>query len=143
MYESVIEFILPIKYKGKNSKIIDNTEFYNMFGFQSNQYVFYKSLVGDNADNIKGISQIGKKRASDIVRKCKDFEELLLKANEILSSKIATIVSLEKEKYYLNSRLITLLYKEEVNFSIELFSFDNEKINLKNSEILSFCNVFE
>ena len=61
----------------------------------------------------------------------------------MFSHKIATTVTIEKEKYYLNSKLITLLYKSEVNYSLELFNFNKDKIELRNSFILSECKVFD
>lgn len=142
-YQLINENVSIIKYKGKNTKIIDYNEFYNMLNFESSKYVFYKSLVGDSADNIKGISQIGKKRATEIVSKYSNFEEFLENVHFMFSHKIATIVTIEKEKYYLNSKLITLLYKSEVNYSLELFNFNKDKIELRNSFILSECKVFD
>lgn len=142
-YQLISENVSIIKYKGKDSKIIDCNEFFNMFNFDVSKYVFYKSLVGDSADNIKGISKIGKVRATQIVNKYADFESFFKDIDNMFSHKIATIVTLEKEKYYLNSKLITLLYRHEVNYSLELFNFNCDKILLKNSEILSACKVFD
>ena len=142
-FQLINENISIIKYKGKNSKIIDNHTFIEMFNFSSNKYVFYKSLVGDSADNIKGITQIGKKRASKIVSTFENFKEFLENRNVLLSEKLSEIVINEKEKYYLNERMIKLTYKDEIDYNLNDFIFDKDKINETNSQILSINKVFD
>lgn len=131
-----------IRYKGKNSKIIDENEFINSFGFTPNKYVFYKCLVGDSADNIKGITGIGKKRATNIVNNCSCFDELLNNANKYLPSKIAEMLNGEKDRFLLNNKIITLTYKPEINYDILEFDFDNDKLSMSNSQVLSANKVF-
>lgn len=142
-FQLINENISIIKYKGKNSKIIDNHTFIEMFNFSSNKYVFYKSLVGDSADNIKGISQIGQKRASKIVSTFENFEEFLENRNVLFSEKLSEVVINEKEKYYLNERMIKLTYKDEIDYNLNDFIFDKDKINETNSQILSINKVFD
>ena len=62
-----------------------------------NKYVFYKSLVGDSADNIKGVTGIGKKRATNIVNNCACFDDLICKRNELLPKKLSLSIIDEKE----------------------------------------------
>lgn len=131
-----------IRYKGKNSRIIDENEFLNSFGFIPNKYVFYKCLVGDSADNIKGISGIGKKRATTIVNNCSCFQELLNNANKYLPSKITETLNGEIDRFLLNNKIITLTYKSEINYDILEFGFDNDKLSMSNSQILSANKIF-
>lgn len=53
--------------RGKLSKLYDNLTFQEKYHIKPKQYVEYKSLVGDVADNIKGAKGIGKKTAEDIM----------------------------------------------------------------------------
>lgn len=131
-----------IRYKGKNSRIIDENEFKNSFGFIPNKYVFYKCLVGDSADNIKGINGIGKKRATTIVNNCSCFQELLNNANKYLPSKITETLNGEIDRFLLNNKIITLTYKSEINYDILEFGFDNDKLSMSNSQILSANKIF-
>ena len=132
-----------IRYKGKNSKIIDEPTFINDFNFKPNTYVFYKSLVGDNADNIKGIPGIGKKRATTIVNSCSNFDDLINKASELLPKKIALTINDEKDKFLVNNKIISLTYKAQIIYDLNDFGFDESKLSLTNSQILSANKIFD
>ena len=116
---------------------------YNLYKFTPNKYVFYKSLVGDNADNIKGITGIGKVRATKIVNECECFEELLEKSQSLLPIKICERLHLEKETFFINKKIITLTKKYFVNYDIGEYGFDKDTLSLTNSEILSINKVFD
>ena len=142
-YQLINDNVSLIKYKGKNSKIIDKNEFFNIFNFDSSKYVFYKSLVGDNADNIKGISGIGKVRATKIVNLCYSFERLLEKKNELLPKKIASSIEDEISKFFTNKKIITLTQSPIINYDIREFEYNKDIISLSNSQILSKNKIFD
>lgn len=142
-FQLINENVSIIKYKGKNSKIIDNDIFKEMFGFDSNKYVFYKSLLGDTADNIKGFTSIGKKRASKIVSTFDSFEEFIDNRNHLFSEKLSNVIFEEKDIFYLNEKIIKLTYKQDVDYNLNNFIFDKDRVNEKNSTILSNNKVFD
>ncbi|MCX7758744.1 MAG: hypothetical protein N2169_03915 [bacterium] len=63
-------------------KGITDIDFFNSinfekeFGFCSKFYPYYKALVGDHSDNIKGIKGIGPKRATQILKNVQLLEEI-------------------------------------------------------------------
>jgi len=57
------------------------------------QYILFKSLTGDAADNIKGISGVGPIRASKIVNKMLDFDTREHRDLLILNKKLVTLDS--------------------------------------------------
>lgn len=142
-YQLINDNVSIIKYKGKNSKIIDKNEFYNIFNFDSSKYVFYKSLVGDSADNIIGISGIGKVRATKIVSCCDSFEKLLEKKNELLPKKIASSLEDEMNKFFTNKKIITLTQSPIINYDIREFGYNKDIISLSNSQILTINRIFD
>ncbi len=142
-YQLINDNVSIIKYKGKNSKIIDKNEFYNIFNFNSSKYVFYKSLVGDSADNIKGISGIGKVRATKIVSCCDSFEKLLEIKNELLPKKIASSLEDEMNKIFTNKKIITLTQSPIINYDIIEFGYNKDIISLSNSQILTINRIFD
>ena len=142
-YQLINDNVSIIKYKGKNSKIIDKNEFFNIFDFDSSKYVFYKSLVGDSADNITGISGIGKVRATKIVSCCDSFEKLLEKKNELLPRKIASSLEDEISKFFTNKKIITLTQSPIINYDIREFGYNKDIISLSNSQILTINRIFD
>lgn len=142
-YQLINDNVAIIKYKGKDSKIIDKNEFYNIFNFDSSKYVFYKSLVGDSADNIMGISGIGKVRATKIVSCCDSFKKLLEKKNELLPKKIASSLEDEMNKFFTNKKIITLTQSPIINYDIREFGYNKDIISLSNSQILTINRIFD
>ena len=45
--------------------------------------------------------------------------------------------------YYRNEKIILLKYQEEINYDINDFSYDEERIEMTNSQVLSACNIFD
>lgn len=138
-YQLINNNITIIRYKEKNSQFIDKKEFFEKFRFLSEKYVFYKYLLADISDNIKGFCNIGVKRITNIIQNSKDF---INKINELLPIKLTQQVLKEHSTYTLNKKLIKLKYKNEIHYSIEYISYNQEKIKKSNSSILSFNNIF-
>lgn len=89
---------------GKQSTLYDSQAFYEKYHIKPRQYVEYKSLVGDNADNIKGVKGIGKKTAEEIL-KYPSIEEYLNKApDDTVKSRILN----NKDIIERNIKLISL-----------------------------------
>ncbi|MCX6736617.1 MAG: flap endonuclease [Candidatus Parcubacteria bacterium] len=56
-----------LRYNGENTVIIGESELKEKFNIRPNQYVEFKSLVGDMSDNISGVSGIGPKKAVQVL----------------------------------------------------------------------------
>lgn len=56
--------------------IIDKNNFKQKVGVSSDQFLRYKSLMGDKSDNLPGIDRCGPKTAVKLVEECKTDEEL-------------------------------------------------------------------
>ncbi len=54
--------------RGKKSIILNKEKVYEKYNIYPNQYILYKSLIGDKSDNIKGIKGIGKITAINILK---------------------------------------------------------------------------
>ena len=125
--------------KGISDTIIYNEkETLNKFGVLPRQLIDYKGLVGDQSDNIKGVSGIGPKTTAQIIQKYDTIEQFLEKGQEeksygkinasreiaLLSKKLATIRRdaplkinhLEELKYKGIPKEKLLAYFEEFGF---------------------------
>lgn len=117
--------------------IYDEQKVFERFGVKPNQLIDYKALVGDQSDNIPGVSGIGPKTASEIIRKYnnldsffknglkeKNYEKIFSSKDiALLSKKLVTInthapidVVLEELECSPNKNIITS-YFEEKGFS--------------------------
>ena len=128
-----------LRYRGKLTQIYDEEYFINKFGFEPSKYVLYKSIVGDTSDNICGVLGIGRVRATSLVNKYSSLEEMKLDNNE---NKYKNQVLLNDELVIRNIKLIKLKYHDSINYDINYFSFDTDKIKMTNSQILSVCDIF-
>ena len=131
-----------LRYRGKASVMYDEKSFVEKMGFTPNKYVFYKSLVGDSSDNIKGIKGIGKARATNIVNSCSSFSEFLAKKSTILLKSMSLNIEECQSIYYRNEKIIKLKYIDIIVYEIDDFKYNETRVKMTNSEVLSACNIF-
>ena len=81
-----------------------NNTFTDMSIFQSIRHLFYLMLVGDRADNIRGVDGIGPVRANRILDTCETIQELQDIVQDLYS---------DDDRFFKNLRLITILTSEE------------------------------
>lgn len=106
-------FVLIIRKGISEVEIFNKEKFKQEFGFDSKFFVYYKALVGDPSDNIKGIKGIGSKKAIQIIKNI-DFNDV---KNSILKFLNQESVNL----FFHNLELITLKdYSEKVEIKLDL-----------------------
>ena len=106
--------------RGKNSILYDSEKIFDKYQIYPEQYVEYKSLVGDSSDNIKGINKIGKVTASKILNEANTINEFLLKSN---NEKLKKILEINMDQLNKNIKLISL------NKELCLYDLDIEKLD--------------
>ena len=139
-FQLIDEKVSVIRYRGEKTKLVTKQSFIEEFSFSPSCYAFYKALTGDTADNIQGVPSIGKKRAAEIVKNCACIEGIKLDGLAFLPCKARECVFSSFAVLERNLALITLQAKE-----IEAYDarFDEEKMRLRNSQILSACRIFD
>ena len=138
-FQLINDNVKVLRYRGKSTQIYDKLYFEEKFGFKPSKYVLYKSLVGDTSDNIRGVKSIGPKRASLIIKNNETLEDII---NSDIDIKYRELI---KNNYKLIERNVCLIKLEYINnivYEIEYFNFDRDKIKMKNSTILSICDIF-
>jgi len=76
-----------------NMALFDETKVKEKYGLTPIQIIDYKALVGDNSDNYPGVTGIGPKTASDLLKKYDNLENLYSHIGELplqLQEKLAT-----------------------------------------------------
>ena len=139
-FQLISESVSVLRYRGKASVLWDKEYFIDKMGFSPDRYVLFKSLVGDSADNITGVNGIGKKRGTEIVNQIDSIDDISTsEAKPKYINAILENIDIVKR----NIKLIELRYREEISLELSDLSFSNEKASLRNSEILSACNIFD
>lgn len=118
--------------RGKLSTLYNKETFEEKYHIKPSQYIMYKSLIGDTADNIKGIKGIGKKTAEEIL-KYGILEEYLIKSP---NERIKRMLKDQEEIIKRNIKLISLNHHIDTK-EISLNVLDDKINTYKVYEILT------
>lgn len=125
-------------YRGKVSKLWTSEEFFEKYGFEAKHFSTLKSLMGDAADNIKGVKGIGIKTATKLVQKFASLDNIL-KNIENIDEKLKNVLKLNQNIIYRNFQLVELHSKNGL-YNLQDCKFvqpkDTSTIILKRLELL-------
>ena len=82
-FQLISERISILRYRGEKTMICSSQYMIDKYGIYPNQYAYFKSLVGDAADNIKGAEKIGIKTAASLLRTFGTLENIIKNAESI------------------------------------------------------------
>ena len=117
-YQLLSESIKIVRLKAKNNiQIASEESFVDELGIRPSQYVSWKSLVGDRADNIAGIKGIGPK-----------------KATAFLNGSLKLDISQHRQTVQLNKKLITMDRKLPIGWIKHSLSY-NQRIMSSNKDL--------
>ena len=138
-FQLISERVSVLRYRGKASVMWDEKHFIEEFGFSPSFYSLYKAIVGDSADNIKGIEGMGKKRTSSFIRL---YEESGAWSNSKHPLSLKERLREEEETITRNLKIIE--FKEvETSIEYEKLSFSREKVEEGNTLVLENSGVFK
>ena len=112
-----------LRYRGKQSTIIDEQAFIDSFGISPKFYADYKSLTGDTADNVKGIDHVGPKTATKLINQFGDLSNLIACANDVTPERIKNSVCNSIERLKINYQIIKLNDSACLPFSLDQLQF--------------------
>lgn len=98
--------------------LYDSKKVEEKFGLKPSQFVDYKALVGDASDNYPGVSGIGPKTASNLLKEYETFENLYQHISE-LPDKIATKLANDAEQAALAKKLATIDTNAPITLDLE------------------------
>lgn len=124
--------------------IFDEKAVEEKYGVKPSQIIDYKSLIGDPSDNYPGVSGVGPKTASELLKKYGSFENLYQKLGE-LPPKISQSLATDAEQASLAKKLATIATDAPIPFDIEKCSFKRFDIAgaKKAFEDLGFKSLFK
>ena len=124
-FQLISERISILRYRGEKTMICSSQYMIDKYGIYPNQYAYFKSLVGDAADNIKGAEKIGIKTAASLLRTFGTLENIIKNAESINRPSIKKSIIENTDRIRKNYELIKL----ERNQIIQYDKCDLEFIN--------------
>ncbi len=127
-----------------NMALFDEVKVKEKYGLRPTQIIDYKALVGDNSDNYPGVSGIGPKTASDLLKKYNSLENLYKHIGELpllLQEKLAT----DAEQAALAKKLATIIIDAPLKLEKDDGLLSNMDLNglKKEFEALGFKSLLK
>lgn len=132
--------IQVLRYRGKNTILFDTYRFYEKYGIEPCYFADYKALVGDNADNIRGIEKIGPKTAMKLINEHGGIFSIIEKISSMESSAVQSSLQRNTQKLLQNMQLIKLDDKAPLPYALEELQYDETGL-LKTVEILKGIGI--
>ncbi len=138
-FQLVCENVSVYRYRGKNSYFCDEKYIKDKYGILPSQYADFKSLVGDKADNIKGIEKIGCKTAAKLLNEFGSLENIISGVNAIDKKSVRESITRNIDRLRINIKLIGLNYSSILPFKNEELQF--KPFDKKTVEILNDVGI--
>lgn len=133
-FQLINDRINVLRYRGDKTVMCDAEYIREKLGIEPSQYADYKSLTGDNADNIRGAVKVGPKTAAALIQEFGSLEQLILHAQEIKKNSVRASILQDADRLKKNYRLIVLNGAEKLPFSMERMVFEDK--GLTTTEVL-------
>lgn len=117
-------------YNHRNNEYVTEETIIEKYGFSPESFVDYLSLVGDSSDNVKGVSGVGEKTATELLSKYGSVE-VAEKHLSYLKPKEQKAV-LSKEEYNLAKQLVTICS------CVDIDDYDLEYKEVRHKELDAF-----
>ena len=127
-FQLIGENVSVLRYRGENSLLCDTAYIQEKLGIQPEQYADFKSMTGDNADNIKGADKIGPKTAAWLLQEFETLENIIARAEEITKPSIRASVIKNACRLRINYRLIYLTGEVAVPFAPEELNYQYDGV---------------
>ena len=107
-FQLISEHVSIVRYRGEKTMICSSQYIIDRYGINPDQYAYFKSLVGDTADNIKGVEKIGVKTAASLLRTFGTLENIISNAENIDKPSIRKSIVENTDRIRKNYELIKL-----------------------------------
>lgn len=133
-FQLLTENISVLRYRGVKTTVFNYDYIINHYGVTPEQYADFKSLVGDNSDNIRGAEKVGPKTAAGLLKKFDNLKNLIANAERIEKQCIRESIIKNAEKLQNNYKIIKLTNGHELPFSLSELKINS--INSSTNETL-------
>ncbi len=123
LFQLISDNVTVLRYRGEKTVLCDRAYLQERFGITPEQYAAFKSLVGDTADNIRGVPGVGPKTAAVLLREFGDLQALLDNAEHIKRPSIRTAILENIPRIHMNDMLVRLEGGQALPFSLEQMEY--------------------
>lgn len=134
-FQLLTDNVSVLRYRGVKTAIYTPNYLESQFGITPAQYADFKSLVGDNADNIKGADKIGPKTAASLLSRFGTLDNLIASADKIERPSIRNAVMGNADRLRTNYELIKLTGNAPLPFKFDELLFGG--VSLTSTEVLN------
>ncbi len=130
-FQLITDNVSVLRYRGDKTVICTPEYIKEKLGIEPALYADYKSLTGDNADNIRGADKVGPKTAAVLVNEFGCLENILANAESIGKQSVRRAIEEGAERLRVNYRLIKLTDSAELPFEISqlMYSYNGITTN--------------
>ena len=133
--------ISVLRYRGVKTIICDTAYVQSKLGILPCQYADFKSLTGDNSDNIKGAEKVGVKTAAALINQFGSLQNIIKNTDSITKPSIQKSIKKNVEKLENNYKLIKLKNNSSLKYEIDALLYSNK--GLSTIEVLKGIMIYE
>lgn len=115
-FQLISERVSVLRYRGEKTVVCTPQFLLEKYGIYPEQYADFKSLVGDAADNIKGVEKIGAKTAASLLRTFGTLEHIIENAEKIDRPSIKKSIIENTDRLRKNYALIKLNHSQPLPY---------------------------
>ena len=130
-FQLIDDHVSVLRYRGDKTVIFNSLTIQDKFGIKPVQCADFKSLTGDNSDNIKGADKIGPKTAAKLLQQFGSLEAIIEKADDIGKPSIRESVKLHAERLRNNYCLIKLDSRATLPYALDELKYAHNGITTR------------
>ena len=138
-FQLVNERVSVLRYKGTSSVMCTPEYIKEKLGVSPSLYADFKSLVGDSADNVRGVAKIGPKTAAALISEFGSLADIMARVEEIKKPSVRESVKNSLQRLCKNYSLIRLDGRSELPF--ELSQLEVELDGYNTTEVLRAVGI--
>ena len=112
-----------LRYRGVNTVTCDTKYIKDKYDILPEQYADFKSLTGDNSDNIKGAEKVGLKTAAALINQFGSLQDIINNADKIMKPSIRDSIIKNTERLQTNYKLIKLDDRATIPFGLNKLAY--------------------
>lgn len=133
-FQLITDSVSVFRYRGNKSQLCTPSYIRERLGILPSQYADFKSLVGDSADNIKGVPKIGPKTAAELLGTYGSLDGIIENVQSISKPSVKTSLLQNIERLSVNYSLIKLNNSTHLPLTVDCLEYVDK--GLSTNEIL-------